>query len=538
MKRYVGLGLIAVFALACGPASAPVPSPPDAPPKSGGVLTSREQTNYNNLDPTIGLRGEITHVTNRAYGGLLRFKNGPGVDYETLVIEPALAERWEASPDARSYSFHLRKGVRFAPIAPVNGREVTAADWKWSFEFIARVGPWKDVKFASANQIAFKLEGVETIDAPDPSTLKVSFKDGFAPFLSYAATNELTVLPREIYEQDGHFSDRTAGTGPWQFDRASSQLGTRLVFKKNQNYWEAGMPLLDEVRTLTIVENAPAFAAFQTKQLDFLHEIDTPKEAQSVRAAIPNVKEQEYLGWNAVRLYYNVNRPPFNDIRFRRAMALAIDREEFVRTFTGGRGVWAVAGAAPTTFSKEETRELLRYNPDEARRLVQESGYAGYEIEYLWNEGYGEQLLADSQLLQAQFKKVGIELVFKNLERNDISNRRRNGNYMMSSVGLGPGLEPDVDYLAYGYWHPKSVTNYYQVNDPKLTELVEATRREADPAKRHEAVRRVGRYINEQSWGIWVYFGVGYQFWHPYVKGYYPHQSNRARPLPTTWLDK
>ncbi len=535
----IGLSLLTAALLACGPGqSAGPPAGSDGTPKYGGTLTTREQTDYRNMDPTTGLRGEATHVTSRAYDGLLRFKTD-GVGYEDLVVEPALAEKWEVSPDARTYTFHLRKGVKFADLPPVNGREVTSEDWKWSFQYISRTGPFKDVKFKAANQIAFKLEGLESLETPDPSTFVVRFKDGFAPFLSYAATNELAVLPHEIYDEDGDLSQRTAGTGPWQFDPASSQLGTRLVWKKNPNYWEPGKPYLDELRTLTIVENASANAAFQTKQLDILQEVDTPQEAQSIRGAASGAAEIEYLGWNAVRLYYNVNRAPFDDPTFRKAFALGIDRDEYLRTFMGGKGQWAVAGAAPATFSEEEKRQMLRFAPDESRRLLQQAGYPpDYEVEYLYAEGYGEQLLKDSLLLQAQLKKVGINLNIKTVDRNDVSNRRRNGNYSITSVGLGPGLEPDVDYLIYGYFHPGSSANYYHVNDPKLTALVEATRREPDPVKRNEAVRQAARYINDNTLGIWIYFGVGYHFWWPYVKGFHPHQSNRGRPDAGTWLDK
>lgn len=529
--------LSAVFA--CGPASAPSsPQAADAPPKSGGVLSTREQTNYTNMDPTLGLRGEATHVTNRAYAGLLRFRSGPDVGYEKLVIEPNMAERWEASPDAKAYTFHLRKGVRFAPGPPMNGREVTSEDWKWSTEYTGRTGPFKDVKFPSANQIAFKVEGLEAVETPDPATLRLRFKDGFAPFLSYAATAEVTVFAKEAYEEGTFFTNKTAGTGPWQYDPAASQQGTRLVWKKNPNYWEAGKPYVDELRTLTIIENAPAKAAFQTKQLDVLHEIDTPNEAQAVRSAAAGANEVEYLGWNAVRLYYNINRAPFNDLKFRKAFAYAIDRDEYLKTFMGGKGRWSAAGAAPETFTQEELKQMLKYDPEESKKLLRETGYDGAEIEYLYSDGYGEQLLNDSLLLQSQLKKVGINMGIKTMERNDISNRRRNGNYSITSVGLGPGLEPDVDYLVYGYWHPKSNANYYHVNDPRLTELVEATRREGDPAKRNEAVRRAARYINDNTIGIWIYFGVGYHFWHPHVKGFHPNQANRGRPEPMVWIDK
>ena len=539
-QRCAWLFIAAVFAaLACAPAGAPASAPASTgQPKSGGVLSTSERANYTNLDPSTALRGEATFVTGRAYSSLLRFKAFEGMNQDDLTVEPALAERWEVSPDAKTYTFHLRPGVKFADMPPVNGRELTSADVKWSFEYVGRIGVWKDMKFPAANQIAFKLEGLQSVQTPDPKTAVVTFKDGFAPFFSYAATPDLGILPHEIYDQDGSFSDRTAGSGPWQYDAASSQKGTRLVWKKNPNYWDTGRPYVDELRTLTILDEAPKKAAFQTKQLDIMVDVDSPTDGEEARKTNPQANAFTFLGWNAFRPYFNVTKPPFDDIRFRRAFSLGTDREEFVRTFTGGQGRWAAAGASPNTFTVEELKQLIPYDPDQSRRLLQQGGYQpSYEVEYLYASGYGEQLLADSQLLQAQLKKVGINLNIKTVDRDDLSNRRRRGDFQVAPTGVGPALDPDVDYLVYGYFHPKSAVNYYRVDDPKLTDLVEATRRNPDPAKRNEALRSAVRYIAEQGFA-WVYFSVGYEFSQPYVKGYYPNQANRGRPEATVWLDK
>ncbi len=114
-------------------------------PKYGGTLVVEEINDPASFDMSItGVQRGALHATSLAYDSLLRFKHGPDVAYTELEIIPGLAERWEISPDARSYTFFLRKGLRFANLPPVNGRELTSADVKFSYEYWSRTGEFKD----------------------------------------------------------------------------------------------------------------------------------------------------------------------------------------------------------------------------------------------------------------------------------------------------------------------------------------------------------------------------------------------------------
>src|SRR5207249_4308880 len=200
------------------------------------------------------------------FNSLLGFKSGPGIDYNDLTLQPELAEKWEIGPDARTFTFHLRKGVKFHDLPPANGREVTSADVKWSFEYWSRTG-WAKEKKLPLGQFEWFFEGVQAIEAPDPSTVSVKFQDPFVPFISYAGSDFNTVAPHEVYEQDGHLKDRAIGTGAFWVDFASSQKGTRWVYKKNSTYWDTGKPYIDEIRWLVLPDDATTLAAFQTKQV-------------------------------------------------------------------------------------------------------------------------------------------------------------------------------------------------------------------------------------------------------------------------------
>lgn len=543
MKRVLWLiGIsMALATLACGPQAQSQPaSATDGQPKSGGVLNIDVPIYYTNLDPTQGLRSEATYVTSRFMDSLLGIKTGPDVKYEEIILEPNLAERWEVAPDGKTFTFHLRKGVKFHNLPPVNGREMTSADVKWSFEYIARIGQFKGVKFPRSNQIDFKLYGVNRIETPDTYTVVVHFNEPFAPFMTYVGTSEVAVMAHEVYDA-GLMNERPIGTGPYIADLEAWQAGARMVAKKNPDYWDRGKPYLDEIRNLVIVDEGTAMAAFQAKQLD-VYAAPNLEQTERLLASARDAKYLRTVGWTPYRVYYNVKVPPFNDVKFRRAISLATDREEFVRIFTKGQGRWGMDGGLPMMFTEEEVKKLVPYDPEQAKRLLKEIGYADnpITIETLWSTGYAEQTNLGNQLMQAQWKKVGIEMLLVGLDRTDMSNRRRIGNYMMAPGGGGGAgaLEPDPDLYMWTYFHPDSGANYYQVNDPKLTAYADGQRRELDPIKRMERWREQAKYVAEMGYALWIFNGPGYYFWHPYVKGYYPHIVPGAEPVLSTWLDK
>ncbi len=532
--------LIAVLALAgvgCNTAQTQTPGASNTP-KLGGTLNIRETAYFTNLDPTQALRGEASLIATRVMEPIVRFKMGPGVGYDESILEPALAERWEVSPDGKSFTFTIRKGVKFHNLPPLNGREVTAEDVKWSFEYISRTGQFANVKFTKTNQIAFQFEGVDKIEAPNPSTAIVRFKEPFAPFMNYAGSKDMYTTAKELYDT-GIINDKPMGAGPFMVDTSEWQSGSVMVFKKNPTYWQTGKPYVDQVRQIVIADEASAKAAFQTRQVDIYGESDNVRDAEELQKLVPNAMVSTYMGHNALRVYYNVKIPPFNDVKFRKAMSFATDREEFVKNSTGGKGRWGMDGGLPYMFTEAEVKQLAPYDPEQAKKLLAEIGYdkKPITIELLYTTAYGEQLLQDMQLMQSQWRKVGIPITIITMDRTDLSNKRRDGNYMMAPTGAGGG-EAEPDFYAWFYFHPKSGANYYQVNDPKLTDFADGQRREINPEKRLQVLREEAKYIHDQGYALWPYNSPFFTFWHPYVRDFAPHRSRGVAPAADVWVDK
>ena len=307
-----------------------------------------------------------------------------------------------------------------------------------------------------------------------------------------------------------------------------------------------GRPYLDQINELVLPDDATDYAAFRVKQINILGysavSLDT---FEQLKKAIPNVVSYEFSDTRGGHIYMNVAKPPLDDVRVRQAIALAIDRDEFIQALSNGRGEWALAASLPGLFSPAETKEILRHDPARAKQLLTEAGYAnGVDIDFTYPpKKYGAEYLTKLQLLQAQLKKVGISLVLKAVDDATYIEWIRRGDYGLSMVSrAGSSVSPDLDSVLHPVFHSRSPLNNGRVNDPDLDKLLEAQRREPDQAKRRDLTRQAVRRINEVPWALGLYFGHSYELWHPYVKNYAPNLGTtftaETYHITDIWLDK
>ncbi len=535
------IAAIMIGVLACTPAPSVSPAASESAPRPGGTLRIRNTADPSDWD--LSYTGKDTrggYGMGFAYSTLIGYKAGPDIGYNDQVVVPQLAERWEVSPDGRDFTFHIRNGVKFANLPPVNGRQLTAADAKWSFEYWSRTGWAKDANLGTG-QYDWMFEGVDRIDAADPQTLAVHFKQPAVPFLSYVAADHNPVVPHEIYDREGNLKSTIAGSGPYQLDLAATQPGSRWVWKKNSDYWETGKPYIAEVHSIIVSDDSAAYSAFQTKQLDVLGGGGTNIRiavARDIEKANPGVVKYELESAFPQDFFMRVDRAPLNDTRLRRAIALSVDRQEFMRVFQEGRGSLQAPGVYLGYFSQDEIKQMQPYDPEGAKRLLAEAGFPnGTDFEFTYPGNlYGEDYLSQMQLLQAQLKKTGINLVFKSIDPQAYISNRREGNFAINVLS-GADAKWDIDFPLTKF-HAAAKSNYYGVKDPELTRLIEAQRAEVDAGKRRELVRQAGRMIVERAYGVGMYSPVGYYFWHPYLKNYAPNWNITTWPIVNSWLEK
>ena len=536
----IGAGSSALLA-ACGAKNRSASSAPAAGragnPRPGGQVAVR--VNVDPFDWDLSRTGRSVPNSQAmawTYNSLMGFKYGPGVKFADLIIRPELANKYEV-PDSQTYSFHLRPGVKFANLAPVNGRELTSADVRWSYEYWSRTGQFGDKKLPPG-QFTFLFDGIDRIDTPDPFTAVVHFKVPFAPFLTNAASDYNPVVPHEIFDQDNTLSNRVVGTGAWQLDTSASQKGNSWIFTKNPTYWDSGKPYLDRLTLLVLPDASSASAAFISKQLDIFDPQDqatVTNISKTFPAAILNQDVHPLCD----HLHMNVRIPPLNDIRIRQAIAYALNRDEYIKVQTGGKGAWGMAGAMYGTFGQEEMKQLLKYDPAAARQFVAAAGHPnGLDIEMTFSSGQGDFTIAEHQIFQAQMKQAGINIILKDLDKADYSSRRKKGDFIINLLATQPANE-DIGSLAFGIFSPGNQANYGGVDDPPLTALLQAQQGEVDPAKRKDLIRQAVRRVNsEMFWALSPMHRVNYQFWQPNLQNFAPNFGNQGWPLFDSWLAK
>jgi peptide/nickel transport system substrate-binding protein len=538
-----GAGMMAATLAACGSRpflAKPAPSGAATAPKSGGRIAVPIATDPFDWDTTIAGKSDPNGDGNAlAYDTLLAFKQGPDVPYEHFELIPCLADKYEI-PDGTTYTFHLRQGVKFAPMAPVGGREQTSADVKWSFEYSSRTGQFAGSKLPQSN-FGWLFQGIDSIETPDPYTVTVKFKQPFVPFLTYVAFEYNGIYPHEIVDQSGDMRDNIVGSGPYQLDATSSQKGSKWVWKRNPNYWDSGRPYIDEIDWLVISDIQAVASAFQTGQLGVIggdvQALDSNQTAL-VKKQNPSAVPYGYVK-PASEFYFYQQSGPLSDIRVRQAVGLALDRDEIIKTIDAGDGLWGMSGGFNSTFTQDEIKQILKYDPQQSKQLLAAAGYSnGLDLELPYpGHDDGDAYIAKIQLVQSQLKKAGINLNLKSIDRSDFNQAKRVGKFQIILATKGP-LVGDVDSFLYAGFYSTSVSNYGRVNDPQLDSLLTQQRQEMDATRRQEIVRQAVKLIATQGYSYATDAARVWYFWQPTLHGWAPQYGVYRLPSKESWLDR
>ncbi len=507
-------------------------------PKRGGILRVR---GYDppHFDHHLTLNFKTNTTLSFAYSTLVRYKVGADVRPGTFTVEPHLAERWE-QPDDTTYIFNLRHGVKWHNKPPLNGRELAADDVKFTYDrFLTEQG----------NPLRFTLESVDRIEIVDRYTVKFLLKEPFVWLINVLANPYSTwIIAPEVVQKfdDLKKPESVIGTGPFILERYEPNVKT--VFKRNPDYFLKDQPYVDGVEWLVLDDPSTGLAMYRAGQIDCGPAPQwgvRQQDLESLKKSHPNLVYQDFLSnVTASVLYMRTDMPPFNDVRVRRAISMAIDRQGIIEAvYIRGEPTPAIArGATEWSLPIDQLGEGARYyqyDPKEARRLLAEAGFAkGFKTPISTTGGYGPDLLDVVQLVQRSLKDIGIEAEMKLQEYGAYMATTFLGKF--EGLAMGPlSITWEPDSVLYGMYAPDQPRNSGHVNDAKLTAMLKEQRRTKDLEARKQLIFDIQRYVAAQQYYVYTNSGIITGTWQPYVKNYAPNPTfdfgGRAAAL---WLER
>ena len=510
---------------------------PAAAQKSGGTLRVYNTSN----PPSLSIHEESTIATlmpmAAVFNGLLMYDQGkPRNGFDTIV--PDLAESFALDDMRTKLTFKLRQGVTWH-----DGKPFTAADVVCTYNRASgreadyfRRSPrkiWyeniKEITASGDHEVTFLL------DKPQPSLIAM-LASGLSP-----------VIPCHVSAKD--MRTNPIGTGPFKFVEFRSNDSIKLV--KNPAYFKKGMPYLDGIDWRIMASRSTRMLAFAAGEFDltFVADVTVPllgdmnKQAPKAQCSLVPVNVP-------TNVLVNRDKPPFDNDKVRRALALGLDRPSFIDIVGGGKYDVAANMMQPPAgawgMPKEMLEKLPGYNPDiaaqqaEARKLMEAAGYtAGKKLKVKVSTRDFSSYRDAAVLLVDQLNKINFDTELEVIESTVWYNRLIKKDYAVALNLSGVGID-DPDAVLKGAYACKSEANYTKYCDPDVEKLLEAQSQESDVDKRRRIVWEIETKLANDVARPILFHGRGATCWHPDLKGHVLHENslyNNWR-FEQVWLDK
>jgi peptide/nickel transport system substrate-binding protein len=495
-------------------------------PQPGGTLNV--SVNFNPmLDPQ-----KQSSVQLQGSGGvmqrLFRFKTGAdptvGLNHE---IENAMAASVE-SPDAITWTIKLRPGVKFQNIAPVNGHALETDDVKSSF--LRALDP----ATGSPNAGGLDMIDKTQIQTPDAQTVIFKLKYPYAPFRSLLASPAYSMIyPREAYAGAYDPARQAIGTGPFTLDSATPDVA--YIYKKNPDYWEKGLPYVDQVKLAVITDDSTALAQLTAHNLDALS-----VSVQNLPTALqgdPTATHLRIANAGPSPVYFQMGDPtsPFLDARLRQAVAQAIDRDALGKTLYAGDyqsvvfvpaydGKWAL----DVKQLPADSAAFYKYDPAAVKKLLDASGNTGKTFRYvrLTNGPFNSAASAQAaETVNAMLNQAGIKtnIVVQDYFKDfvDAGKGSRQGYFDKDMICyFAASVYNDPDDWLFSYFHSKSTSNQEHLSDPTYDAMVDKERSLVNDDDRLKAVQDIQKYIASKIYAPMTAGGYAHVLVAPRVQNY------------------
>jgi peptide/nickel transport system substrate-binding protein len=487
VKALIGVAALLVVA-ACGSSGSSSSSSGSSggssgAPVKGGNLTFAAVQDAQSMNATTVFDNNSIWIFEQIYQTLYTVtNNGKGV-------KPLLATSYTMSSDKKTYTFTLRKGVKFS-----NGQPMTSADVKFSI----------DQNRKATQGWAYLDSAIKSVDAPSPDTVVIHLKFPWAPLLADLSIFANGIVPNNYGgETENQFYQHPVGTGPFKWDYWHKGSALKLV--RNPLYWEKGKPYLDSV-TWTDVPND------NTRELQLKGgqaQVDQTPAWSTVASlkSTPNVNMFLFPSTQTNYLAFNQKAKPFQDVHVRRAISLAINRNALVKAVLFGNGKPANSLFPPQVPYYQKATPGLQYNLAQAKQEMAKSSVPhGFTTTVLIASGNSDSLTI-STILQSELKPLGIKVKIQQLDPNTENTNFQDQKYDMS-LTLWTMDIPDPDELATFAVDPNSGAKSFftSYNNPAVVKATHEAERTTNPAQRQTLYNTVQTGAANDAFMAFLYY--------------------------------
>jgi 4-phytase/acid phosphatase/peptide/nickel transport system substrate-binding protein len=482
--------------------------------KQGGSITVGLELDVAGYDPLkVGVFDTAANM-----GAALIFDTLTSLD-DNGEAAPKLALSWHHADDYKTWTFKLRPGVVFHDGTPFDAHAV-----KFNFD------RQKDPK--NKCRCAFYIANITNLEVPDDTTVVFHLTDpsvNFAKGLAFPTSNNVVQSPSAIKAKGDDYNRNPVGTGPFQLK--SWTAGDRLVVERNPNYWNKGRPYLDRVTLRPLPDAQARFASLEAGESDLVW--DDEYDADNILKAQKNsaLKVHVHRGSGAGVYAFNTKTPPFDDVRVRRALVMAIDRRKMSQAITNGLSRPASNPYGDGSWVKCADDGALPFDVGKAQALLKD--YAK-PVKFKMLVTATPRGRTVGQVLQQFWKQVGAEMEIEQVDQTAIVTRAFARQFEMTPWRIVDAADPDPQmYANFHTGSPVALANY---SNPELDRLLEHARVTADPEKRSEDYCAVSRLINSEAIWFWTFQNTYYAIAKARLKGL-PKLFNGVIDVSPTWLE-
>ncbi|BDG72788.1 ABC transporter substrate-binding protein [Roseomonas fluvialis] len=465
-------------------------------PRRGGTLQSILSPEPPVLQIGVNNQGPTLVAAPKMFQGLMTFS-------PTLEPIPVLAKSWTISPDGKEYVFRLQENVKFHDGRPMTADDVVFSITKFHMELAPRA------------RAIFSL--IDTCEATDPHTVRITLKQAFQPFLLMFDVSACAIVPKHLFDGQDYRTapavQRPVGTGPFKF--TEWQRGNFIRLDRFEEYWKPGQPYLDSVIYRIIPDSQSRRLALETGQVlvtqgSDIEPFDIPALRQRANLEV-NTNGWEYfspLSW--IELNHRVK--PLDDARVRRAMSMAIDRNFIVNRLWFGVGKAATNPIASTTRFHDANAKIAAFNVAEANRILDQAGFprnaqgVRFTLKHIVLP-YGEIWSRLSEYLRQAMRNIGVALELESTDAGSWARRVGNWEYETTINFVyqfgDPTLGVERTYVSTNIQRV-TFTNTGGYANPQVDALFQTARTAAAAADRQRAFSEVQRILVEDVPQIWL----------------------------------